>query len=98
MELHLVGIFRFIVCMLALVAGIVVILRAPSENHLLRLLAGVGCGLLIWFNEIMGSYLYLTIGATVEALIASFGLALVLTVGLAIVAMPIVLLLRLFIH
>lgn len=93
MELHLIAIFRFIVCLFALIGGLVLMVKA-DESHVFRFISGGGACLLMYFNETIGNYLYLAVGSTIEALVVSFGVALVVTAGVAVVALPLVLVAR----
>lgn len=93
MEAHIINIVRFMVCFLSLSTAIVAMLKA-DDNNAMRRLSAVLAAVLIYFNEQIGSMTYLTIGSTIEALIATAGVGFVLILTASVMIFPIVFLIR----
>lgn len=97
LEMRLIAIVRFAVCMLSLLFGIIVTLRS-DDNRLLRY---VSCALsagLIYFSEKIGVWVYLTLGAAIETILAIMGVGFTLCLGAVIMLVPLILAVRYLTH
>ena len=97
MEVHIINIVRFITCLSALIIAIIAMVKAEDNNAILRISA-VLAGVLIYFNRQIGSIVYLTIGSTIEAFIATTGVGFVLILAIVIMLLPILFIFRWLIH
>lgn len=97
MEAHIIEIVRFAVCMLAILMAAVLMVKADDSNAMRRLSAASGIGL-IYFNEQIGTILYLLIGSALETLMAAMGVTFVLILAAVVMIFPLVALVRWVIH
>lgn len=95
MQYHILGIVRFVICLLSMIGGIVVM--AKTDSHIFRIMAAGGAALTIWYNEDIGRMTYLLIGSTLEALIASCGVVFVVSLLVVLAALPIIIVVGSFI-
>lgn len=93
MELRILAIVRFAVCLLALVIGLIVMIRA-DDNAWLRRVTCLLVGLIVYFNHEIGRMLYLVIGSLLEMLIAVMGVGFVLCLGIVIMLFPVIAVIR----
>lgn len=93
MEQHIIEIVRFAVCIVAILAAIVLMIKA-DDNNIMRRLAVAFAVLLVYFNEQIGVMTYLLIGSTLETLIATMGVTFVIIIAGVIMILPVVALLR----
>ena len=61
MEMHIIDIVRFATCILSFIIAIVAMIKA-DDNNAMRRLSALLAGVLIFFNEQIGSMVYLLIG------------------------------------
>ena len=97
MEEHIINIVRFAVCLLSLITAIVAMMKA-DDNNAMRRLSAILAGVLIFFNEQIGSLAYLTIGSTIETLLATAGVGFVLTFAVVVMIFPIIMIVRWLTH
>lgn len=97
MEVHIINIVRFITCLLTLIIAIIAMVKA-EDNNAIRRMSAVLAGVLIYFNRQIGSIVYLTIGSTIEAFIATAGVGFVLILVIVIMLLPILFIFRWLIH
>lgn len=97
MEEHIINIVRFAVCLLSLITAIVAMMKA-DDNNAMRRLSAILAGVLIFFNEQIGSLAYLTIGSTIETLLATAGVGFVLTFAVVVMIFPIIIIVRWLTH
>lgn len=97
MEVHIINIVRFITCLSALIIAIIAMVKA-EDNNAIRRISAVLAGVLIYFNRQIGSIVYLTIGSTIEAFIATAGVGFVLILAIVIMLLPILFIFRWLIH
>lgn len=97
MEEHIIHIVRFAVCLLSLITAIVAMMKA-DDNNAMRRLSAILAGVLIFFNEQIGSLAYLTIGSTIETLLATAGVGFVLTFAVVVMIFPIIIIVRWLTH
>ncbi|MDO5415484.1 MAG: hypothetical protein Q4F78_08480 [Bacillota bacterium] len=97
MEAHIINVVRFAVCLLSLVTAIVAMVKA-DDNNAMRRLSAVLAGVLIYFNEQIGSMAYLTIGSTIEALMATAGVGFVLALAIVVMLFPFIFIIRWLTH
>lgn len=97
MEMHIIEIVRFIVCIMSVFVAILLMIRA-DDNTAMRRLTVILAAVLISFNRQIGYMTYLLIGSTLESIIAVMGLTFVLIIGLVIMLFPILALLKWVIH
>ena len=97
MEVHIINIVRFITCLLTLIIAIIAMVKA-EDNNAIRRISAVLAGVLIYFNRQIGSIVYLTIGSTIEAFIATAGVGFVLILVIVIMLLPILFIFRWLIH
>ena len=97
MEDHIINIVRFAVCLLSLIIAIVLMIKA-DDNNAMRRLSAILAGVLILFNEQIGSMAYLTIGSTIETLLATAGVGFVLTFAVVVMIFPIIIIVRWLTH
>jgi len=97
MEVHIINIVRFITCLSALIIAIIAMVKA-EDNNAIRRISAVLAGVLIYFNRQIGSIVYLTIGSTIEAFIATAGVGFVLILVIVIMLLPILFIFRWLIH
>ena len=97
MEVHIINIVRFITCLSALIIAIIAMVKA-EDNNAIRRISAVLAGVLIYFNRQIGSIVYLTIGSTIEAFIATTGVGFVLILAIVIMLLPILFIFRWLIH
>lgn len=93
MEQHIIEIVRFAVCIVAILAAIVLMIKA-DDNNIMRRLAAAFAALLVYFNEQIGVMTYLLIGSTLETLIATMGVTFVIIIAVVIMILPVVALFR----
>ena len=77
MEMHIIEIVRFIVCIMSVFVAILLMIRA-DDNTAMRRLTVILAAVLIFFNRQIGYMTYLLIGSTLESIIAVMGLTFVL--------------------
>lgn len=97
MEVHIINIVRFITCLSALIIAIIAMVKA-EDNNAIRRISAVLAGVLIYFNRQIGSIVYLTIGSTIEAFIATAGVGFVLILVIVLMLLPILFIFRWLIH
>lgn len=97
MEEHIINIVRFAVCLLSLITAIVAMMKA-DDNNAMRRLSAILAGVLIFFNAQIGSLAYLTIGSTIETLLATAGVGFVLTFAVVVMIFPIIIIVRWLTH
>lgn len=97
MEAHIINIVRFAVCSLSLITAIVAMIKS-DDNNAMRRLSAVLAAVLIYFNEQIGSMAYLTIGSTIEALVATAGVGFVLILAAVVMLFPFIGILRWLTH
>ena len=97
MEQHIIEIVRFAVCIIAILAAILLMVKA-DDNNIMRRLAVAFAVLLVYFNEQIGEMTYLLIGSTLEALMAAMGVMFVVVLAVTIMILPLVALFRWVIH
>lgn len=97
MEMHIIDIVRFATCILSLIIAIVAMIKADDNNAMRRLLALLA-GVLISFNEQIGSMAYLLIGSSIELLIATAGVGFVIVLTAVIMVLPILAVIRWLTH
>ena len=97
MEAHIIDIVRFISCILALITAIIAMVKA-DDNNAMRRLSAVLAGVLIYFNEQIGSMVYLLIGSTIETLIAAAGVGFILILAAVVMLLPLLLAFRWLVH
>lgn len=97
MEVHIINIVRFITCLLTLIIAIIAMVKA-EDNNAIRRMSAVLAGVLIYFNRQIGSIVYLTIGSTIEAFIATAGVGFVLILVIVLMLLPILFIFRWLIH
>lgn len=93
MEQYIIEIVRFAVCIMAILAAIVLMIKA-DDNNIMRRLAVAFAALLVYFNEQIGVITYLLIGSTLETLIAAMGVTFVIIMAVVIMILPAVALFR----
>lgn len=96
-EMKLVAIVRFAVILAALIFGIAVTLRS-DDNGALRRISCVLSALLIYFNEEIGSWVYLTLGATIETILTVMGVGFTLVLGAVLMLLPLIFTVRYLTH
>lgn len=96
-EMKLVAIVRFVVILAALIFGIAVTLRS-DDNGALRRISCVLSALLIYFNEEIGSWVYLTLGATIETILTVMGVGFTLVLGAVLMLLPLIFTIRYLTH
>lgn len=96
-EMKLVAIVRFAVILAALIFGITVTLRS-DDNGALRRISCVLSALLIYFNEEIGSWVYLTLGATIETILTVMGVGFTLVLGAVLMLLPLIFTIRYLTH
>lgn len=96
-EMKLVAIVRFAVILAALIFGIAVTLRS-DDNGALRRISCVLSALLIYFNEEIGSWVYLTLGATIETILTVMGVGFTLVLGAVLMLLPLIFTIRYLTH
>ena len=92
MEMHIIDIVRFATCILSLIIAIV------DDNNAMRRLSALLAGVLISFNEQIGSIVYLLIGSSIELLIATAGVGFVIVLTVVIMVLPILAVIRWLTH
>lgn len=97
MEVHIINIVRFAVCMLALIIAVTAMIKA-DENNAIRRLSAMLAAVLIYFNEVIGSMVYLLIGSAIETLIAAAGVGFVLVLAIVIMLLPLIAVIRWVTH
>lgn len=97
MEAHILEIIRFAVCLLSVVLALILMIRA-QDNSILRRLSAIAAAAVIYFNEAIGSAVYLVLGSVIETLIAVMGMGFVLVLGIVIMLLPVILALRCITH
>ena len=97
MEAHIINIVRFAVYSFSLITAIVAMIKA-DDNNAMRRLSAVLAAVLIYFNEQIGSMAYLTIGSTIEALVATAGVGFVLILAAVVMLFPFIGILRWLTH
>lgn len=97
MEMHIIEIVRFIVCIMSVFVAILLMIRA-DDNTAMRRLTVILAAVLVFFNRQIGYMTYLLIGSTLESIIAVMGVTFVLIIGLVIMLFPILALLKWIIH
>lgn len=97
MEMHIIEIVRFVVCIMSVFVAILLMVKA-DDNTAMRRMSLILAVILIFFNKQIGCMTYLLIGSTVETLITVMGLTFVLIIGLVIMLFPIIALLKWVIH
>ena len=97
MEMHIIDIVRFATCILSLIIAIVAMIKADDNNAMRRLLALLA-GVLISFNEQIGSMVSLLIGSSIELLIATAGVGFVIVLTAVIMVLPILAVIRWLTH
>lgn len=97
METHIINIVRFAVSSIALITAIVAMLKA-DDNNAMRRLSAVFAAVLIYFNEQIGSMVYLTIGSTIEALISTSVVGFVLILAAVVMIFPVIGVIRWLTH
>lgn len=88
MEMHIIDIVRFATCILSFIIAIVAMIKA-DDNNAMRRLSALLAGVLIFFNEQIGSMVYLLIGSSIELLIATAGVGFVIVLTAVIMVLPI---------
>lgn len=96
-EMKMVAIVRFAVILAALIFGIVVTLRS-DDNGPLRRVSCILSAVLIYFNEQIGAWVYLTLGATIETILAVMGVGFTLVLGAVIMLLPLIFTIRYLTH
>ena len=96
-EMKLVAIVRFAVCLAALIFGIAVTLRS-DDNGALRRVSCILAAVLIYFNEEIGNWVYLTLGATIETALAVMGVGFTICLGAVIMLLPVIFVIRYLTH
>lgn len=97
MEAHIINIVRFETCLTVLITAIVAMLKANDNNAMRRLSAALAA-VIIYFNEQIGSMVYLTIGSTIEALIATAGVGFVIILVVVVMLLPFIIAVRWLTH
>lgn len=97
MEVHIINIVRFAVCMLALIIAVTAMIKA-DDNNAMRRLSAMLAAVLIYFNEEIGSMVYLLIGSAIETLIAAAGVGFVLVLAIVIMLLPLIAVIRWVTH
>lgn len=97
MEAHIINIVRFETCLLVLITAIVAMLKANDNNAMRRLSAALAA-VIIYFNEQIGSMVYLTIGSTIEALIATAGVGFVIILVVVVMLLPFIIVIHWLTH
>lgn len=97
MEVHIINIVRFAVCMFALIIAVTAMIKA-DDNNAMRRLSAMLAAVLIYFNEEIGSMVYLLIGSAIETLIAAAGVGFVLVLAIVIMLLPLIAVIRWVTH
>lgn len=97
MEAHIINTVRFETCLTVLITAIVAMLKANDNNAIRRLSAALAA-VIIYFNEQIGSMVYLTIGSTIEALIATAGVGFVIILVVVVMLLPFIIAVRWLTH
>lgn len=97
MEAHIINIVRFETCLLVLITAIVAMLKA-NDNNAMRRLSTALAAVIIYFNEQIGSMVYLTIGSTIEALIATAGVGFVIILVVVVMLLPFIIVIHWLTH
>lgn len=93
MEQHIIEIVRFAVCIIAILAAILLMIKA-DDNNIMRRLAVAFAVFLVYFNEQIGEMTYLLIGSTLETLMAAMGVTFVIILAVVMMVLPLVALFR----
>ncbi len=96
-EMKLVAIVRFAVILAALIFGIVVTLRSDDRGALRRVSVCLSM-LLVYFNEEIGAWVYLTLGATIETILTVMGVGFTLVLGAVLMLLPLIFTIRYLTH
>lgn len=96
-EMKLVAIVRFAVTLAALIFGIVVTLRS-DDNGALRRISCLLSAVLIYFNEEIGEWVYLTLGAAIETVLTVMGVGFTLVLGAVVMLLPLIFTIRYLTH
>lgn len=97
MEVHIIEIVRFAVCIISILAAVILMIKADDNNAMRRLVVAFSV-LLVYFNEQIGVMGYLLIGSTIETLIAAMGVTFVIILAAVVMLFPLVALFRWVIH
>lgn len=97
MEVHIIEIVRFAVCIISILAAVILMIKADDNNAMRRLVAAFSV-LLVYFNKQIGVMGYLLIGSTIETLIAAMGVTFVIILAAVVMLFPLVALFRWVIH
>ena len=97
MEAHILSIIRFSLYTLCAIGGVLIMIKADDRAALRRITA-VCSAVMVWFNEPLGTGVYLLLGSTLEALIAGMGVIFVLILIAVIVLLPVILAAHYLIH
>lgn len=97
MEVHIIEIVRFAVCIISILAAVILMIKADDNNAMRRLVVAFSV-LLVYFNEQIGVMGYLLIGSTIETLIAAMGVTFVIILAAVVMLFPLVALFRWVLH
>lgn len=97
MEVHIINIVRFVICILAVVIAIAAMIKA-DDNNAMRRLSAVLAIISIYFNEQIGAGVYLLIGSSIETMIAATGVGFVLILLLVVMLSPVLFVIRWLVH
>ena len=85
---HILDIIRFVLCVTAAAVTAAVMIRA-GDDRIIRVLAAAVGAAVIGFSASLSRLVYLLIGSTIEAAMAVMGVGFILSVGVAIMLLPI---------
>ena len=85
---HILDIIRFVLCVTAAAATGAVMIRA-GDDRVIRILAAAAGAAVIGFSAPLARVVYLLIGSTIEAAMAVMGVGFILSIGVAIMLLPI---------
>ena len=97
LQLKIVSVIRFAVCLFSLITALILMIRA-DDNHYLRWGSCLLAAGAIWFNEPIGEALYLVLGSTLEMLYTAMGVGFTLCLGAVIMLFPIIAIVRWLTH